>query len=152
MRHRKHTSQLSRTAAPRKAMVRSLVEALLQHEKIRTTVTRAAVVRSQAEKMITLAKDGSLAARRAAFAFLQHKEIVHRLFEELGPRFAERPGGYMRIIRDRQRMGDGAEMAIIEMVDRKIEVVDENDKDKKKSRSQRIREMRRAMARNMPRG
>jgi len=152
MRHRNHTGRLGRPFGPRKALLRSLVEALLQNEKIRTTVTRAAEVRRHAEKMITLAvKDGSQAARRAAFAFLRHKAIVHRLFAEIGPRFADRAGGYLRIVKDKPREGDGAMMAIVELVDRKIELIDEKEAGKKKSRAQRIREMRRAMARNLPR-
>ena len=150
MRHRNHTGRLNLKSGPRKALLRSLVEALLTHEKIRTTVDRAAEARSHAEKMITLAKDGTQAARRNAFAFLQHKEIVHKLFEELGPRFATRPGGYLRMVKDGQRMGDGASMAILEMVDREIKMVNPEDAEKKKSRSQRIREMRRAMAKTAP--
>jgi large subunit ribosomal protein L17 len=129
-------------------LLRGLVEALIVHEKIRTTEPRAQAARRFAEKMITLARQGDQASRRRAFAFLQHKEVVHRLFEEIGPRFAERNGGYTRIVKDGPRMGDGAAMAILEMVDRKIEIVDADEANKKKPRAQRIREMRRAMARN----
>jgi len=137
---------------PRKALLRSLVEALLENEKIRTTVTRASEVVRHAEKMITLAAhDGSQAARRAAFAYLHHKEIVHRLFEVIGPRFTSRPGGYLRVIKADRRQGDGAEMAIVELVDREIKIIDENEANKKKSRGQRMREMRRAYARNQRR-
>jgi large subunit ribosomal protein L17 len=148
MRHRNHSARLGKPTGPRKAMLRSLVEALLQNEKIRTTVTRAAEVRRQAEQIITLAAhDGSQAARRAAFAFLQKKAIVHRLFEEIGPRFASRQGGYLRIVKEGTREGDGAQMAVVELIDREIKMVDEKEAEKKKSRSQRMRDMRRALAR-----
>lgn len=147
MRHRNHTGRLGLHTGPRKALLRNLVEALLRHEKIRTTETRASVIRGYAERMITLGRDGSQAARRRAFAFLQHKEIVHRLFEELGPRFADRPGGYTRVVRTDQRPGDGAMMAFIEFVDREITIETPEEAEKKKSRGQRIREMRNKMAR-----
>jgi large subunit ribosomal protein L17 len=147
MRHLKHTGRLGLPYNKRKALLRVLVEALLTREKIRTTETRAAEARRHAEKMITLARDGSQAARRRAFAFLQHKEIVHKLFTEIGPRFAERNGGYLRIVKDGPRMGDGAMMAILEFVDRKIVIEDEESANKKKSRRRRMRDMRRAMQR-----
>ena len=147
MRHRKHSGRLGLASAPRKALLRNLVEALLEHEKVRTTQARAAEVRRYAEKMITLARDGSQASRRRAFAFLRHKEIVHKLFEEIGPRFADRPGGYLRVVKAGPRMGDGAMMAIVEMVDREIVIETPEEANKKKSRAQRLREMRRAAAR-----
>ena len=147
MRHRNHTGRLGLHTGPRKALVRNLCEALLRHEKICTTETRASVVRSQVEKLITLGRDGTQAARRRAFAFLQHKEIVHRLFEELGPRFADRPGGYTRVVRSGPRPGDGAMMAVLEFVDREIKIVTPEDANKKKTRAQRIRDLRRTMAR-----
>lgn len=152
MRHQNHTARLGRPHGPRKALIRDLVEALLKHEKIETTNTRAMEVRRIAEKMVTLAKDGSMSARRSAFAFLRHKEIVHRLFTELGPRFADRKGGYLRVVKSSTRWGDGAPMAIVEFIDRKIEIIDAKEAEKRKSRSQRIREYRRSMARNLPRG
>jgi large subunit ribosomal protein L17 len=147
MRHLNHTGRLGLPYNQRKALLRALVEALLTHEKIRTTETRAAEARRHAEKMITLARDGTQAARRQAFAFLQHKEIVHKLFTEIGPRFAERNGGYLRIVKDGPRMGDGAHMAILEFVDRAIVIETEEDANKKKSRRRRMRDMRRAMQR-----
>ncbi|NQU43289.1 50S ribosomal protein L17 [bacterium] len=145
MRHRKHSGHLGRPADQRKALLRSLVEAVIKHEKIRTTQTRAAEAKRYAEKLITLAKDGSQANRRRAFAFLQHKEVVHKLFEEIGPRFTDRPGGYLRIVKAGPRAGDGAMMAILEMVDREINIDTPEEAEKKKSRPQRMREMRRAM-------
>lgn len=147
MRHRKHTGRLQRATAPRRALLRNLVEALLENEKIRTTQARAREVRREAEKMITLARDGSQASRRRAFSFLQHKEIVHKLFEEIGPRFADRPGGYLRIVKMENRPGDNAPMALVEMVDREIEIIDPEQAEKNKSRVQRLREARRAMQR-----
>lgn len=144
MRHRKHTGRLGLATDKRKALLRSLVEALLTHEKVRTTQARAVELRRHAEKVITLARDGSQAARRRAFAYLQHKEIVTKLFEEIGPRFADRPGGYLRIVKAGPRMGDGAMMAIVEFVDREIVVVSEEEVDKKKTRTQRARDLRKA--------
>ena len=147
MRHRKHSGRLGLATAPRKALLRNLVEALFTHEKVRTTQARAREVRRYGEKMITLACDGTQASRRSAFSFLQHKAIVHKLFEQIGPRFADRPGGYLRIVKDGPRHGDGALMAIVELVDREIKIVDEAEADKKKTRAQRMRDMRRSMQR-----
>ena len=147
MRHRKHRGYLGKPTGQRKALLRNLVEAVLVNEKIRTTQTRAQEVRRHAEKMITLARQGDQASRRRAFAFLQHKEVVHKLFEEIGPRFSERNGGYMRIVKDGPRQGDGAMMAILEMVDREIIIIDPAEAEKSKSRAQRMRDMRKAMQR-----
>ncbi len=147
MRHRKHSGRLGLASAPRKALLRNLVEALIRHEKVRTTQARAAEVRRYGEKMITLGRDGSQAARRRAFSFFQHKEIVHRLFEEIGPRFADRNGGYLRIVKAGPRAGDGAMMAVVELVDREIVIVSAEEAEKKKSRAQKIRDLRRAATR-----
>ncbi len=146
MRHRKHTGRLGMPWGPRKALLRNLVEALLRHEKVRTTETRAAEVRRFTEEMITLGREGSQASRRRAFAYLQHKDIVHRLFEELGPRFKDRNGGYLRVVKAGPRMGDGAMMAVVEFVDREIKIITEEEAEKSKSRAQRMREMRQANA------
>lgn len=146
MRHRNHSGRLGLASGPRKALLRNLVEALLTYEKIRTTEARAHEVRGHAEKMITLGRDGSQAARRRAFAFLQHKESVTRLFEVLAPRFVDRPGGYTRLVHADPRPGDGAMMAIVELVDREIKIETPEEAEKKKSRGQKIREMRRRMA------
>lgn len=147
MRHRKHTGRLGLASAPRKALLRNLVEVVLRDEKVRTTQARAAEVRRFAERMITLARRGGMAERRRAFAFLQHKEIVHKLFEVIGPRFADRNGGYLRVVKAGPRAGDGAMMALVEMVDREIVVVSAEEADKSKSRAQRLRDMRRRMQR-----
>ncbi len=148
MRHRKHKGRMGKATAPRKAMLRNLVEALMTHEKVRTTETRAAEVRRMGEKMITLARDGSQAARRRAFSFLGHKEVVTKLFEEIGPRFADRNGGYLRVVKAGPRAGDGAMMAVVEFVDREIVVLSAEEAEKQKSRAQRLREMRRDMAKS----
>ncbi|MGB3533948.1 MAG: 50S ribosomal protein L17 [Microcoleaceae cyanobacterium] len=116
MRHRCRTPQLGKPADQRKALLRSLTTELIRHGRITTTKVRAKAVRSQAEKMITLAKDGSLSARRAAMGYIYDKQLVHALFEGAKDRYAARNGGYTRIIRTIRRRGDNAEMAIIELV------------------------------------
>ena len=118
MRHNQSGRKLGRTAAHRKMMYRNLVTALLEHERIQTTVIKAKETRSLAEKLITLAKRGDLHARRLAARKLNDPAVLQKLFEEVGPRYAERPGGYTRILRmSGGRKGDNAEMAILELVD-----------------------------------
>ena len=117
MRHRKHRTKLSRPTGHRKALMRNLATALITHERIRTTEAKAKALRPYIEKLVTLGKKGEQHHRRQAFATLGKKHAVTRLFEEISPRFTERPGGYTRIIRDGQRMGDGAWMAYIEFVE-----------------------------------
>lgn len=116
MRHRKQRGKLSRKTGPRLALLRNLMIGLIEHERIRTTEAKAKVLRPKIEKLITLAVEGSLHSRRMAFSVIGKKETVHKLFEELGPLFKGRPGGYTRIIKDDQREGDGAWMAYIEFV------------------------------------
>jgi large subunit ribosomal protein L17 len=116
MRHRCRVHQLGKPADQRKALLRALTTELIRHGRITTTKTRARAVRSEAEKMITLAKDGSLAARRQALGYMYDKQLVHALFEQAGKRYADRQGGYTRIIRTIPRRGDNAEMSIIELV------------------------------------
>lgn len=117
MRHRNHSHKLNRPTGHRKALLRNLSAALIEHERIRTTEAKAKALRPYVEKLVTLGKKGDLHHRRLAFADLQKKRAVHKLFEELAPRFKERPGGYLRIVRDGQREGDGAWMAYVEFVD-----------------------------------
>ncbi|MBX3730381.1 MAG: 50S ribosomal protein L17 [Candidatus Sumerlaeia bacterium] len=119
MRHRKNTLKLNRTTGHRKALLRNLTASLIAHERIRTTEAKAKALRPYVERLVTLARKGTLHQRRQAFAAIGKKHAVHKLFEELGPRFQERPGGYTRIIRDGQRAGDGSWMAFIEFVDYK---------------------------------
>lgn len=120
MRHRKRGKQLGRNTKHRKALFRNLVTSLLDYERIETTAAKAKVLRGIADKMITLGKTGSLSARRMALAYLMKKETVVKLFKEVAPRLADRPGGYTRIIRTRIRQGDAARMAVIELTQHNI--------------------------------
>lgn len=115
MRHRCRTPQLSKPADQRRALLRALTTELIRNGRITTTQARAKAVRSEADRMITLAKDGSLAARRQAMGFIYDKQLVHALFEQAGPRYADRQGGYTRILRTVPRRGDNSVMAIIEL-------------------------------------
>jgi len=117
MRHRVHGRKLGRTSAHRTAMFRNQLTALFTHERIITTVSKAKELRPIAEHMVTIARTGSLAARRRVATLVPDKAIARRLFEEIAPRFADRPGGYTRIMRLGRRRGDNAELAIIEFVD-----------------------------------
>ncbi len=118
MRHQQSGRKLGRTAAHRKMLYRNLVTALFAHERIQTTVVKAKEARSVAERLITFAKRGDLHARRMAARKINDPAVLQKLFEEIGPRYAERPGGYTRIMRvDGARKGDGAELAILELVD-----------------------------------
>ncbi len=117
MRHQKRGRKLGRDSAHRKSLYANLTSELIQHGRIRTTLAKAKEVRPVAEQMITLGKRGDLHARRQALSELsQDKFLVHKLFEEIAPRYAERPGGYTRIIKLGPRLGDAAEMAYIELV------------------------------------
>ncbi len=116
MRHRVKRYQLRRDTAHRRALLRNLVTSLLEKERIKTTLAKAKAARPLAEKMITLAKRNTLQARRQALAFLMKEAVVQKLFSELGPRFKERPGGYTRIVRLGLRSGDGAQMAMLELL------------------------------------
>lgn len=116
MRHRVKGKKLRRPTAQRRALLRNLVTSLLERERVRTTLAKAKATRPLAEKMITLAKKNSLHTRRLALRFIFKKDIVKKLFEEIGPRFSERPGGYTRIVKIGPRAGDGAEMAMLELV------------------------------------
>ncbi len=120
MRHRKSGRKLNRTSSHRQAMFRNMSASLFKHEMIRTTLAKAKELRRKAEPLITLAKTDSVANRRLAFARLRDKEAVAKLFNELGPRYQERPGGYLRILKCGFRAGDNAPMAIVELVDRPI--------------------------------
>jgi large subunit ribosomal protein L17 len=115
MRHRCRVPQLGKPADQRKALLRALTTELIRHGRITTTKVRAKAVRSEAERMVTLAKDGSLAARRQALGYIYDKQLVHALFEQAPERYGSREGGYTRILRTVNRKGDNAEMAIIEL-------------------------------------
>lgn len=116
MRHLVKGKKLRRNTAQRRALLRNLVTSFLEKERINTTLAKAKAARPLAEKMITLAKKNSLHARRQALGFIYKKPVVKKLFEEIGPRFSERPGGYTRIVKIGPRAGDGAEMAILELI------------------------------------
>ena len=116
MRHGCRVPQLGKPADQRRALLRALTTELLRHGRITTTKTRAKAVRSEADRIITLAKDGSLSARRQALGYVYDKQLVHALFEQVGTRYGNRNGGYTRILRTMPRRGDNAEMAILELV------------------------------------
>jgi large subunit ribosomal protein L17 len=118
MRHRKAGRKLNRTSSHRKAMMRNMAASLFNHELIRTTLPKAKELREVAEPLITLSKEDSVARRRLAFARLRDREVVTKLFNELGPRYQGRPGGYLRILKCGFRAGDNAPMAYVELVDR----------------------------------
>jgi large subunit ribosomal protein L17 len=118
MRHRNTGRQLSRDSSARKALMRSLSQSLFRYELIRTTLPKAKELRRHAEPLITLAKKDSVANRRLAFDRLRDREVVTKLFRELGPRYAGRPGGYLRILKSGFRDGDAAPLALVELVDR----------------------------------
>ncbi len=117
MRHRKSGRSLNRTSSHRKAMMRNMAASLFRHEQIQTTVPKAKELRRFAEPLITLAKTPSVANRRIAFARLRDREMVTKLFDTLGERYRDRPGGYTRILRCGYRAGDAAPMAYIQLID-----------------------------------
>jgi len=116
MRHQVKKRYLRRDSAHRRALLRNLVTSLLDKERIRTTIAKAKTAKPIAEKMITLAKKNTLHARRQALAYIFKESVVKKLFETIGPRFTERPGGYTRIVKLAPRSGDGAQMAVLELI------------------------------------
>ena len=120
MRHRKSGRQLNRNSSHRKAMFRNMAVSLMKHEIIKTTLPKAKELRRVAEPLITMVKTDSVAKRRLAFSRLRDRDIVSKLFNELGPRYRERPGGYLRILKCGYRTGDKAPMAIVELMDRPV--------------------------------
>ncbi len=120
MRHRKAGRHLNRTSSHREAMFRNMSASLFRHELIKTTLPKAKELRRVAEPLITLAKTDSVHTRRLAFARLRDKQILGKLFLELGPRYQDRPGGYLRILKCGYRASDAAPMAYVELVDRPV--------------------------------
>jgi large subunit ribosomal protein L17 len=116
MRHQVKGRKLRRPTSHRLAMLRNLVTSFLERDRVQTTLAKAKEARPLAEKMITLAKKGTLPCRRRAMAFVRKEAVITKLFDELGPRFGQRPGGYTRIVKLGLRSGDGAEMAMLELV------------------------------------
>src|SRR5210317_862585 len=127
MRHRKSGRRLGRNSSHRKAMFRNMAASMLKHETIRTTLPKAKELRRVVEPLITLAKEDSVANRRLAFDRLRDKEVVGKLFSEIGPRYQSRPGGYLRILKCGYRAGDNAPMAYVELVDRPVVEIDDTD-------------------------
>src|SRR3984957_6424458 len=121
MRHQAHHGRLGVQPSHRRAMIRNMVTSLLKHERIRTTKTRAKEVRRYAEQMVTLAKKDTLAAKRQVLGFVREREVVNKLFKTLIYRYAERKGGYTRILKLGYRAGAGADMVFLELVDRPID-------------------------------
>ena len=130
MRHRKQGRKLNRTASHRKAMFKNMSASLLVHEQIVTTLPKAKELRSVVDKLITLGKRGDLHARRLAASRIEDKEAVAKLFAVLGPRYAERPGGYTRVLKAGFRFGDNAPMAVIELVDRDVDAKGKADRER----------------------
>jgi large subunit ribosomal protein L17 len=134
MRHLKAGRKLNRSSAHRKALFRNLVTSLFEHEQIRTTDAKAKELRRVAERMVTLAKRGSLHARRQAASYIRTRSVVTKLFSEVASRFRERPGGYTRIVKLGPRRGDAAPMSIIELTDRGEEAKAEAEKKRERRR------------------
>ena len=133
MRHGKGLRQLSRNTSHRRALLRNLATSFFKYESFETTVPKAQELRPVVERLITLGKNDTLAARRQAYSYLMDKAVVHKLFAEIGPRCSTRNGGYTRIVRTRVRHGDAAEMAIIELVDKVAEKAVAKKADSKKA-------------------
>ena len=128
MRHGNGLRKLNRTSAHRQAMLQNMMNSLIEHEAIKTTLPKAKELRRVVEPMITLARKDTVANRRLAFARLRSRDSVTKLFTDLGPRFMNRPGGYTRILKMGFRVGDNAPMAYVELVERAAEAAAENDK------------------------
>ncbi len=122
MRHRKDHSKLNRDTDHRKALMRNLLRALFTHERIVTTVPKAKELRRHSDKLITLGKRGDLHARRLALQILPDKKLVKKIFDELAPRYEKRPGGYTRVLRYRNRRGDNAPLAVVELVQEELKI------------------------------
>ncbi|MBP1767034.1 MAG: rplQ [Candidatus Aminicenantes bacterium] len=133
MRHQVKGRKLRRPTAHRLALLRNLVTSFLEKERIRTTLAKAKEVRPLAEKMITLGKRGTLHARRQALSFVRKEAVVTKVFDDLGPRFGQRPGGYSRIVKLGRRMGDGAHLAMLELVGSEYKKKAKKKKDKEKA-------------------
>jgi len=127
MRHRQSGRKLNRNSSHRKAMFRNMAASLLDHEVIKTTLPKAKELRRVAEPLITIAKSDSVANRRLAFNRLRDRDVVTKLFNELGPRYKDRPGGYLRILKMGSRSGDQAPMALVELVDRPAGEAEESE-------------------------
>jgi large subunit ribosomal protein L17 len=139
MRHLNQGRKLNRTSAHRKALFRNLVLALVKHERIKTTDAKAKELRRYADRMVTLGKRGDLAARRLAFSFMQSRDAVKKLFDEIAPRFKERNGGYTRVVKFGVRRGDAAPLSIIEFTDFSDQAEAKKPRKKRAKRNERER-------------
>ncbi len=126
MRHKYSGRKLNRTASHRTAMFKNMMASLIEHEEIKTTVPKAKELRGFVERLITISKVDTVAKRRIVFSRIRSKDAVTKLFNELGPRFKKRPGGYLRLLKCGYRPGDKAPMAIVQLVDKKEEVTEES--------------------------
>ncbi len=126
MRHKYSGRKFNRTSSHRAAMFKNMMASLIEHEEIKTTVPKAKELRGFVERLITISKIDTVAKRRIVFSRIRSKEAVAKLFNELGPRFKERPGGYLRVLKCGYRAGDKAPMAIVQLVDKKEEVIEES--------------------------
>ncbi len=133
MRHNRQTHKLSRNWSERKALLESLVSSLLRHQQIQTTLQKAKAAQRLADRIITIGKNETLAAKRQAFSYLQDHVLVAKLFKEIAPRFSKRKGGYTRIFKLSRRKGDGAEMALLELTEKEIKIKESKKKKDKKS-------------------
>ncbi|RRA49968.1 50S ribosomal protein L17 [Acidipila sp. EB88] len=149
MRHRKAGFKLGRKTPHRRALLRNLVTSILMEDRVETTLTKAKAVRPHVEKMITLGKKGDLHSRRQALSYMMTRESVTRLFETVAPRYSERNGGYLRIVRTGFRKGDGGETALIELIGAE-QVLDEKRQKRAEAREKRREEMQAALAANGP--
>ena len=145
MRHRNAGYKLGRNTSHRRALLRNLVTSILLEDRVETTVAKAKAARPHVEKLITLGKKGDLPSRRQALGYLQTREAVTRLFDTVAPRYGDRNGGYLRIIRKGFQRGDGAEKVFIELVDAE-QVLDEKRQKRAEARTKRREEMQKAMA------
>ncbi len=134
MRHRKKVKKLGRTKSHREATLRNLARAVIEHHQVKTTLAKAKAARSYIERLITYGKKDTVAARRLAFKRLQNRTLVKMLFDEIAPAFADRNGGYTRVIRLGRRRGDGAELAVLQLVGFEKLMVEEKAKEKKKKK------------------
>jgi large subunit ribosomal protein L17 len=144
MRHKEAGWKLGRNTAHRRSLLRNLVTSLILEERIETTIPKAKAMRPNVEKMITLGKRGDLSARRQAAAYLMTREAVNKLFDTIGPRFGDRNGGYLRIVRTGWNKGDGADKAFIELLGSE-QVIDEKRQKRAEARAKRAAEAKKAM-------
>lgn len=136
MRHAKTTKKLGRTKSHRDAMVKNMLRSLFTYERIKTTITKAKLVRRQAERLISITKENTVATQRLAFQFLQDRALVKKLVTDIAPRFDKHPGGYTRILKIGTRPGDSAEVVFLELVIKKVKTAETDRKTKPKKESE----------------